>query len=260
MQAMDKHLVFLVKQTERYTNQLAENLQSGGEIGLDINSPRKSINNNELDEIYYDVDKDVNDDDGEFELNEEDNEEDDEATLLEEESKGGGISKEEEMSILKNESEIPIEQLRAMYANMKDMDSEDDYGNENGDDEDVNDVEDEKSSSVNMEIENNVNNDNNNNISPSNYSMQRLQLSDSTARSVHVELPYFLNKNLQLREYQHIGLNWLVSLHERRLNGILADEMGLGNNIHTMYLCVYVSMCLCIYVSMFLCFCLSYII
>ena len=36
-----------------------------------------------------------------------------------------------------------------------------------------------------------------------------------------------------LREYQHIGLDWLVSLYERNLNGILADEMGLGKTIQT---------------------------
>jgi E1A-binding protein p400 len=36
-----------------------------------------------------------------------------------------------------------------------------------------------------------------------------------------------------LREYQHIGLDWLVSLYERSLNGILADEMGLGKTIQT---------------------------
>ena len=35
-QAMDKHLVFLVKQTERYTSMLTENLRSGGEIGLEF--------------------------------------------------------------------------------------------------------------------------------------------------------------------------------------------------------------------------------
>ena len=29
------------------------------------------------------------------------------------------------------------------------------------------------------------------------------------------------------------GLDWMVSLHERRLNGILADEMGLGKTIQT---------------------------
>ena len=39
--AMDKHLVFLVKQTERYTSLLADNLESGGSVGLNINrSPR----------------------------------------------------------------------------------------------------------------------------------------------------------------------------------------------------------------------------
>lgn len=52
-----------------------------------------------------------------------------------------------------------------------------------------------------------------------------------------MEIPFVLSKRLRLREYQHEGLNWLMSLHERRLNGILADEMGLGktiqvNNLH----------------------------
>eukprot|EP01083_Nonionella_stella_P073910 200160_1 len=39
-----------------------------------------------------------------------------------------------------------------------------------------------------------------------------------------------------LREYQHIGLDWLVSLHENGMNGILADEMGLGKTIQTIAL------------------------
>jgi hypothetical protein len=33
---MDKHLVFLVKQTERYTEMLVTNMGAGGEVGLDI--------------------------------------------------------------------------------------------------------------------------------------------------------------------------------------------------------------------------------
>ena len=43
------------------------------------------------------------------------------------------------------------------------------------------------------------------------------------------KVPFLLRGTL--REYQHIGLDWLVSLHERKLNGILADEMGLGKTI-----------------------------
>ncbi len=39
-----------------------------------------------------------------------------------------------------------------------------------------------------------------------------------------------------LREYQHIGLDWLVTMYEKQLNGILADEMGLGKTIETIAL------------------------
>ena len=44
--------------------------------------------------------------------------------------------------------------------------------------------------------------------------------------SVKTKVPFLLKHTL--REYQHIGLDWLVSMYERNLNGILADEMGLG--------------------------------
>ena len=40
----------------------------------------------------------------------------------------------------------------------------------------------------------------------------------------------------RLREYQHIGLEWLATLYEKKLNGILADEMGLGKTIQTIAL------------------------
>ena len=43
------------------------------------------------------------------------------------------------------------------------------------------------------------------------------------------KVPFLLKYTL--REYQHIGLDWLVSMYERNLNGILADEMGLGKTI-----------------------------
>ena len=40
----------------------------------------------------------------------------------------------------------------------------------------------------------------------------------------------------RLREYQHIGLEWLATLYDKKLNGILADEMGLGKTIQTIAL------------------------
>ena len=44
-----------------------------------------------------------------------------------------------------------------------------------------------------------------------------------------------------LREYQLIGLNWLVTLHNKKLNGILADEMGLGKTIQAISLMAHIA-------------------
>lgn len=49
-----------------------------------------------------------------------------------------------------------------------------------------------------------------------------------------LQVPFLLKNTL--REYQHIGLDWLMTIYTRRLNGILADEMGLGKTIMTIAL------------------------
>lgn len=43
----------------------------------------------------------------------------------------------------------------------------------------------------------------------------------------------------KLREYQIVGLQWMVSLYNNHLNGILADEMGLGKTVQVMALIAY---------------------
>jgi len=40
----------------------------------------------------------------------------------------------------------------------------------------------------------------------------------------------------RLRPYQHAGLQWLIALNEKGLNGMLADDMGLGKTIQTIAL------------------------
>ena len=40
--------------------------------------------------------------------------------------------------------------------------------------------------------------------------------------------------NATLREYQMVGLQWMVSLYNNHLNGILADEMGLGKTVQVL--------------------------
>jgi len=42
-----------------------------------------------------------------------------------------------------------------------------------------------------------------------------------------------------LKSYQLVGLQWMVSLYNNRLNGILADEMGLGKTIQSIALICY---------------------
>ena len=48
---------------------------------------------------------------------------------------------------------------------------------------------------------------------------------------VITKVPFLLRHSL--REYQHIGMDWMAAMYERKLNGILADEMGLGKTIQT---------------------------
>ncbi|KAI0789135.1 SNF2 family N-terminal domain-containing protein [Abortiporus biennis] len=43
--------------------------------------------------------------------------------------------------------------------------------------------------------------------------------------------PRYLSKDLQLKEYQMLGINWLNLLYMRKYSCILADEMGLGKTV-----------------------------
>ena len=77
--------------------------------------------------------------------------------------------------------------------------------------------------------------------SPKDEKTENLNKITNTARSMlptgltlgenHVKTPIPSLMKGKLRDYQHIGLDWLVSLHDQDLNGILADEMGLGKTI-----------------------------
>lgn len=55
-----------------------------------------------------------------------------------------------------------------------------------------------------------------------------------------VMTPRLLRGNL--REYQRDGMEWLVSLYRKDMNGILADEMGLGKTIQTIALLAWLAL------------------
>jgi hypothetical protein len=80
----------------------------------------------------------------EFDLGAEGDEPDDESTLIEEERLAalqGDTGGREEVALLKGESEIPIEQLRALYAGMDDMSDDTHSEEEDNDDEEEEDDE-----------------------------------------------------------------------------------------------------------------------
>ncbi|KJH46953.1 protein, SNF2 family [Dictyocaulus viviparus] len=64
-----------------------------------------------------------------------------------------------------------------------------------------------------------------------------------TLETTHVKtaVPFLVRGTL--REYQMVGLDWLVTLYEKNLNGILADEMGLGKTIQTIALLAHLACC-----------------
>ena len=44
-----------------------------------------------------------------------------------------------------------------------------------------------------------------------------------------------------MRDYQLEGLNWLLKMHDCKINGVLADEMGLGKTLQTISIMAYLA-------------------
>ncbi|XP_041456348.1 helicase domino-like isoform X3 [Lytechinus variegatus] len=212
-------------------------------------------------------------DDKDFELSadEEDEFDDDEKTLDEQEEKEGDIDHKAELNDLAADGEIPIEELLKQYQGAyaedfdfsdadEDEESEEDEESsqesssedEEVDEEDADQDQDELKD-VGMEYLINPEKENvdleakpsqgtseeagpNREITDIAAAAQSLQPTGYTLSDTQVKtkVPFLLRHTL--REYQHIGLDWLVTMLEKKLNGILADEMGLGKTIQTIAL------------------------
>jgi len=70
-------------------------------------------------------------------------------------------------------------------------------------------------------------------ITQASHAAEEAQPTGFTLATTQVKTPIPFLLRGTLREYQHIGLDWLVSMFTKNLNGILADEMGLGKTIMT---------------------------
>ncbi|KAH9624629.1 hypothetical protein KSS87_000784 [Heliosperma pusillum] len=195
-------------------------------------------------------------------------EKDDETTLEEEEelAKADSSDPADEISLLQKESEVPLEELLARYN--KDFANHDSANDESDSLSSNSDIE---SSPAAKKLERGVRDNvlvegdnfheakqtSTSSPEPANPSQligseeesqrdariadaaaaaRSAQPTGNTFSTTNVRTKYpFLMKH-SLREYQHIGLDWLVTMYEKRLNGILADEMGLGKTIMTIAL------------------------
>ncbi|KAL0452991.1 UNVERIFIED_CONTAM: protein PHOTOPERIOD-INDEPENDENT EARLY FLOWERING 1 [Sesamum latifolium] len=189
---------------------------------------------------------------------------DDETTLLEEEELANAESNNtvDEIALLQKESEVPIEELLARYKENCDDDEGVEDGSESlsasGSEEFLGSSEqgnselkrlDDESNGFQMDIRPYPEEDEAKCMGKSGEDTQNEDIiadAAAAARSaqptgntfsttkVRTKFPFLLK--YPLREYQHIGLDWLVTMYEKRLNGILADEMGLGKTIMTISL------------------------
>ncbi|KAK5645453.1 hypothetical protein RI129_006753 [Pyrocoelia pectoralis] len=194
-------------------------------------------------------------------------EEDDENTIQEQEKVEGKQDHKEEIDDLIAENEVSVEELRKKYSDLPsaidpdDSPSDSDYSGSNGDgDEEYSSDASEQSTDVDMSISESEDNDeeiglkslldpssssqNEGDLKTDNQDLiddaaaiaESIQPKGNTLSSTSVATPIPFLLRYTLREYQHIGLDWLVTMFDRKLNGILADEMGLGKTIQTIAL------------------------
>ncbi|GER25917.1 helicase [Striga asiatica] len=189
---------------------------------------------------------------------------DDETTLLEEEALANAESNhtEDEIALLQKESEVPTEQLLERYKKGcdSDKDVEDDFESLLDSDSEEYASSAEQGNCENTHCDNESNGlqldviphreideadcsqkfgedtQGENIIADAAAAARSAQPTGNTFSTTKVRTKFPFLLKYPLREYQHIGLDWLVTMYEKRLNGILADEMGLGKTIMTISL------------------------
>uniref|UniRef100_A0A336MIX0 CSON001825 protein n=1 Tax=Culicoides sonorensis TaxID=179676 RepID=A0A336MIX0_CULSO len=184
---------------------------------------------------------------------------DDEDTIQEQEKKERGKDHKQEIEELEADNDLTIDQLMAKYkadtskpleVSDDDESTPDELESEDEKEQDSNDeesqaIESDSEAATDSESKTKVGlktllddkvQDNDELLNDAAALAESIQPKGNTLSSTSVVTPIpFLLKHT-LREYQHIGLDWLVTMHDRKLNGILADEMGLGKTIQTIAL------------------------
>lgn len=248
-QAINDEIKALQKESELpLEDLLADYLEKRDEIPEVSPGEESSPENNEGDES-----------DDEFNASSDDDTSDDEETIQEQEDAEGTVNHNEELIELEADNNLSIEELKMKYK-IKPSSVVITRNSiiENGDtnlqldkeEEDLTDEEEEEPMDVQSETEETLKSlfdenkstpetpedDKDKEMNDVAALAQSLQPKGNTLSSTDVvtKVPFLLKHTL--REYQHIGLDWLVTMYDRKLNGILADEMGLGKTIQTIAL------------------------
>jgi len=170
----------------------------------------------------------------------------DETTIAEQETHEGTVDHSSEVSALENEGDLPLEELLRLYnlqpnTNTEGTGMEEDEEIPEGEgsgssSEEGGEEEEEEEEKEGLEflvsgkhlVEACQTEEGLSNVAAAAEQFQPKGITFATTE-VKTKVPFLLRH--KLREYQHIGLEWLVAMDERRLNGILADEMGLGKTM-----------------------------
>ncbi|XP_063395970.1 helicase SRCAP-like isoform X4 [Mytilus trossulus] len=248
---------------ESSTKDELEALQKESEVPLEdllktlpsdiLEKPASLPDEDELDEPEQDDGKDE-----EFTGKEED-EADKEETIAEQEKHEKKTDYSNELKDLEDEGDLPMDELYKKYAAAYDSDFEydepsDEEGDDETDEEEEEESEEEEEEEEEVDVEEDVGLESlmeqdqepvKEEFDPTGPGKELTDIAAEAASlqpkgytldstSVKTTIPFLLKHTM--REYQHVGLDWLATMYEKRLNGILADEMGLGKTIQTIAL------------------------
>ena len=172
--------------------------------------------------------------DDEDDEEEEEEEEDDEETIEEAEAQEDRKEVAKEVAELKGESTLPIQELLKKIGYQPDQADDLKNGDAMEDEEDEEDEEpaglpaDDKSSVEESAVLAKAAADAARELKPAGCTLSAAQMKAIA--------PSLLASSLKLREFQHVGVQWLAGMVEGGLNALLADDPGLGKRVQVVAL------------------------
>lgn len=242
--ALDQQLSYIVDRTERYSRQLAANLAAPPPFGApSAHSPPPSPARSD----YGPGDSDSADDEG---------------TIAEQERRERPEDAADELAALQRDAELGLDELVRRYSAAPDADTDtdadaasdagSDSDSESGSESTASDSSAPRPLEALMEEEagpgpgeaagEGAAESGERRVEACASLAAALQPTGTTLADTAVGTPVPRLLRHALREYQHVGLHWLATMHARRLNGILADEMGLGKTIQTIALLAHLAL------------------